>query len=74
MSRAAALSARNLVVRRGTGRDAFELRVDALELHPGETLAVLGPNGAGKSTLLPRLIPPREFPLLDVDFDFFKIL
>jgi ABC-type sulfate/molybdate transport systems ATPase subunit len=52
MSAAAALSARDLVVRRGRGRDAFELRVHALELARRETLAVLGPNGAGKSTLL----------------------
>jgi tungstate transport system ATP-binding protein len=36
-------------VRRG-GRAVLE--VDALEVRPGEILAVIGPNGAGKSTLL----------------------
>jgi len=48
---------RNLLVQRN-GRDA--LRVDALDIARGETLAVVGPNGAGKSTLLlalARLIP-----------------
>ena len=39
----------NLLIRRN-GRDA--LRVDALHVKRGETLAVVGPNGAGKSTLL----------------------
>jgi ABC-type sulfate/molybdate transport systems ATPase subunit len=52
MSEATALSARELVVRRGARGSGFELRVDALDLHPRETLAVLGPNGSGKSTLL----------------------
>jgi tungstate transport system ATP-binding protein len=45
----AALAVRDLRVRRGT-REV--LRLDALEVAAGETLAVLGPNGAGKSTLL----------------------
>jgi tungstate transport system ATP-binding protein len=40
---------RGLLIRRN-GRDA--LRVDALDIHDGETLALVGPNGAGKSTLL----------------------
>ncbi len=39
------------------------LHVDALEIQPGETLAVVGPNGAGKSTLLlvlARLLRPER--------------
>ncbi|MGE3856132.1 MAG: ABC transporter ATP-binding protein [Dehalococcoidia bacterium] len=48
-SAASALDLRGIRVRRGT-REV--LRLDALSVAPGETLAVLGPNGAGKSTLL----------------------
>ena len=44
-----ALAMRDVRVVRG--RRAV-LRLDALEVAAGETLAVLGPNGAGKSTLL----------------------
>jgi len=48
----------DLLVQRN-GRDA--LKIDALEIKRGETLAVVGPNGAGKSTFLltlARLIKP----------------
>ena len=44
-----ALALHGLRVLRG-GREV--LRLDALEVAAGETLAILGPNGAGKSTLL----------------------
>jgi tungstate transport system ATP-binding protein len=40
---------RDLVIQRN-GRDV--LRIDALDIPRGETLAIVGPNGAGKSTLL----------------------
>jgi len=43
------LSVRGVAVARG-GREI--LRVDALDVHDGEVLAMLGPNGAGKSTLV----------------------
>jgi len=43
------ISIRNLLIKRGS-RDV--LRVGALDIPRGETLAVVGPNGAGKSTLL----------------------
>ncbi len=56
------LSARSLLVRRGTGRSTFELRVDALDLYPSQVLVVLGPNGSGKSTLL-RTLAGLEEPL-----------
>jgi tungstate transport system ATP-binding protein len=49
---------RDLLVQRN-GRDI--LKIDLLDIHRGETLAVVGPNGAGKSTLLlalARLIKP----------------
>lgn len=43
------ISIKNLLIQRN-GNDA--LRIAALEIKQGETLAVIGPNGAGKSTLL----------------------
>jgi tungstate transport system ATP-binding protein len=43
------LAARDLEIRRGTH---VVLRVPALDVRPGEVLAVIGPNGAGKSSLL----------------------
>ncbi len=57
-----ALSARDLLVRRGAREGGFELRVEALDLLAGGVLAVLGPNGAGKSTLL-RTLAGLEAPL-----------
>jgi tungstate transport system ATP-binding protein len=47
------------VVKRYDGRDV--LRVSALDVQYGETLAVVGPSGAGKSTLL-RLLCLLEAP------------
>jgi len=52
MTERVVLEARGLRSRRGSGRDAFELQVDALSLHAGEALVILGPNGSGKSSLL----------------------
>jgi len=49
---------RNLLIQRN-GRDV--LKIDALDIKRGETLAVVGPNGSGKSTLLvavERLLKP----------------
>ncbi|MFZ5881763.1 MAG: ABC transporter ATP-binding protein [Chloroflexota bacterium] len=43
------ITIRDLLIKRGQ-REV--LRVDALDIPRGETLAVVGPNGAGKSTLL----------------------
>ncbi len=43
------LSLRDVVVRR---RKSEVLRVESLDVHEGEVLAVIGPNGAGKTTLL----------------------
>ena len=54
----AALILRDVRHRRG-GREV--LRVDALDVAPGERLAVLGPNGAGKTTLL-RLLAAIDMP------------
>lgn len=51
-SRAAVVRARDLRIVRGDGPGRFELQVDALDLHAGDTLAILGPNGAGKTSLL----------------------
>ncbi|HSB65543.1 MAG TPA: ATP-binding cassette domain-containing protein, partial [Anaerolineales bacterium] len=43
------LNVKDLEVRRG---EQTALQVSALDIQPGEVLAVIGPNGAGKSTLL----------------------
>lgn len=43
------LSVKDLLVMRGS---QHVLKVEALDIHQGEVLAVIGPNGAGKSTLL----------------------
>jgi tungstate transport system ATP-binding protein len=56
----ALLEIKDLLIRRGK-RDV--LRVEHLDIQPGEVLAVIGPNGAGKSTLLltiARLLQPSE--------------
>ena len=55
------LAVRGLVVRSEGGRTLLE--VPALDVAPGEALAVAGPSGAGKSTLLHALsglVPPAE--------------
>ena len=57
---------RDLLIQRN-GRDV--LRIDSLDIIPGETLTVVGPNGAGKSTLLlalANLLKPAEG---DIRFD-----
>ena len=43
---------RDLVRVREQGGVAFELRVPAFDLHPGEFVALVGESGCGKSTLL----------------------
>ena len=46
------LSLRQVCRRREAGGRAFELMVDALDISPGEFVAVTGASGSGKSTLL----------------------
>ncbi|MCW5748684.1 MAG: ATP-binding cassette domain-containing protein, partial [Alphaproteobacteria bacterium] len=46
------LSLRHVTKRRASAGTTFELRVDALELAPGERAALVGESGSGKSTLL----------------------
>ena len=37
---------------RGSGAEAFHLRIERLAIHEGERVAILGPSGCGKSTCL----------------------
>jgi molybdopterin-binding protein len=58
MMNGAILSVKDIQVDRG---QHTVLKVDTLDIHQGEVLAIIGPNGAGKSTLLlvlARLLQP----------------
>ena len=46
------LEIKDLIVKRGEGKDAFSLNLKSLCLERGEKIALTGASGSGKSTLL----------------------